>query len=211
MMRAGVRAMLALATTTGLVLGVSETAAPTADETSEAFFVNADGSVEGEEIESPEVTWLGEAPEATTEAFACPEVNDRPVYKTKSKVQFIPDREDPMSTWLGPGQSVTWEMDSEHTFTADVTVGAEAEAGVVVAKAKTSLSIKVGYQYKSRKGRKVSDTNDTKKDYRAVLGNKGYKITAKKTWYVPPCEMKSTDIVVLAPREGDLSIGRYKS
>ncbi|GAA2529899.1 hypothetical protein [Pilimelia columellifera] len=177
----------------------------------ESYFVDENGDVvDGEELE---FTFVGEPTEAedVTSAMKCPEVDDPPVYSVKSKPHFIKDTSDPMSTWLEPGQSVSWTMESEHTFKLGVEVGAEAEAGVVLAKAKTSLKISAGYEYKSKTGRKVTDKNTGKKGYRAVLGNKGYRITYTKTDIVPPCKVKKTTGRIAAPQVGDLSIGRFNN
>lgn len=35
--------------------------------------------------------------------------------------------------------------------------------------------------------------------------------TAVKTWIAPPCNVKKKTLVVLAPRKGDMSIGRQNS
>lgn len=116
-----------------------------------------------------------------------------------------------MSTWLSPGQSVSWTTTGTHSFSLTVTAGVEAEAGVVMAKAKTSLNISVAGQWSTSTSHSVSDTNNTKKGYRAVLGNTGYKLTWTKEWYSAPCQYHETAGSLIAPRPGGLSIGRYAS
>lgn len=44
-----------------------------------------------------------------------------------------------------------------------------------------------------------------------MLGQVGWKLTAVKTWIAPPCNVKKKTRVVLAPRKGDMSIGRQNS
>lgn len=143
---------------------------------------------------------------------ACPEVNDKPrVVLTKSR-KFIIDKDDPWSTWLLPGQTVDYTTESSHEFSVSVTVGVSAEAGAFVAKAASKLDIQVGYKYTAKSGRKLSDTNSTKKGYRVRLGNQGFRLVETKTWFVPPCT-KKTKVTwdVIAPEKGDLSFGRFDS
>jgi hypothetical protein len=48
--------------------------------------------------------------------------------------------------------------------------------------------------------------------YRAVLGQVGWQLTGTKTWFVPPCTLKTQkNIKFNAPRKGDMSIGRQNS
>ncbi|MFF0885519.1 hypothetical protein [Streptomyces sp. NPDC003456] len=143
-------------------------------------------------------------------ASACPEVNDKPKYKVKGSPYFIASKP-PKSTWLLPGQSVSWALTESYEFTWDIGVSAEAEAGIVLSKAKTSIDTKISNKWTWSGTQTVTDKNRTTKGYRAVLGQQGWKLTATKTWIAPPCNVKKKTIVIKAPRKGDISIGRKKS
>ncbi|WP_254705838.1 hypothetical protein [Streptomyces vilmorinianum] len=144
-------------------------------------------------------------------AMACPEVNDRPTYTVKGSPYFIPDKAKPQSTWLLPRQTVSWTVTGSHTFTWDIGGSVEAEAGAILAKAKVSVDTKISNSWTWTGTQTVTDTNTTSKGYRAVLGQVGWKLTGVKTWIAPPCTVKKKTIVVLAPRKGDMSIGRQNS
>ncbi|MGA5558490.1 hypothetical protein [Streptomyces lavendulocolor] len=144
-------------------------------------------------------------------AMACPEVNDRPKYTVKGSPHFLPDKKKPQSTWLLPRQTVSWTVTGSHTFTWDIGASAEAEAGAILAKAKVSVDTKISNAWTWTGTQTVTDTNTTSKGYRAVLGQVGWKLTGTKTWIAPPCTLKKKTIVVLAPRKGDMSIGRQNS
>ncbi|MET8982179.1 hypothetical protein ABZX85_42015 [Streptomyces sp. NPDC004539] len=170
-----------------------------------------DGTVVGVDDET-DLAFAGDAPEPHDfRGPVCPEVNQPPTYTVKGKPYFLADKSKPQSTWLLPDQSVTWEVSGSHTFTLDVTLGAEAEGKFVVSKAKAKIDVKIGNSWTWTGSQKVTDSNNTKKGYRAVLGQVGWKLTSVKTWYAPPCTKKTTIIVVNAPRKGDMSIGRQKS
>ncbi|MFF4502799.1 hypothetical protein [Streptomyces sp. NPDC001401] len=158
-------------------------------------------------------TFTGEKNDTKTPqvADACPEVSDPPTYKVKGTPYFLPDKSKPQSTWLLPRQSVSWAISGSHTFTFDVTGGYEAEGKIIVAKAKVKIDVKIGNSWTWTGSQTVTDTNNTSKGYRAVLGQVGWKLTSVKTWVVAPCNVKTKTIVVKAPREGDMSIGRQKS
>ncbi|MBT2505546.1 hypothetical protein J7I98_06445 [Streptomyces sp. ISL-98] len=144
-------------------------------------------------------------------AMACPEVNDPPKYKVKGKPHFLADKRRPQSTWLLPRQTVSWTVTGSHTFTWDIGGSVEAEAGAVLAKAKVSVDTKISNAWTWTGTQTVNDTNTTSRGYRAVLGQVGWKLTGVKTWIAPPCNVKKKTIVVLAPRKGDMSIGRQNS
>ncbi|NUR01222.1 MAG: hypothetical protein HOY79_33240 [Streptomyces sp.] len=158
-------------------------------------------------------TFTGDTSDTKTPqvADACPEVSDPPTYKVKGTPYFLPDKSKPQSTWLLPRQSVSWAISGSHTFTFDVTGGYEAEGKIIVAKAKVKVDVKIGNSWTWTGSQTVTDTNNTSKGYRAVLGQVGWKLTAVKTWVVAPCNVKTKTIVVKAPRKGDMSIGRQKS
>jgi hypothetical protein len=175
-----------------------------------------DGPVDGDfgdSIDEPgpegEATFEGDLPPRTGGgAQACPEVNDPPTYKITWKNKHIkatPNR----STWLEPGDSLKWTTTRDYTFGVDVTAGAEAEAGVVLTKAKVKLDVKITNSWKSGEGYEVTSHNKTNKGYRAVLGNMGREVTYTKTWIVKPCAVKTSKGKMTYPVEGDISIGRY--
>lgn len=143
--------------------------------------------------------------------MACPEVNNKPTYTVKGSPYFMPDKGKPQSTWLLPRQTVSWTVTGSHTFTWDIGASAEAEAGAILAKAKVSVDTKISNSWTWTGTQTVTDTNTTSKGYRAVLGQVGWKLTAVKTWIAPPCNVKKKTLVVLAPRKGDMSIGRQNS
>ncbi|MCK8434714.1 hypothetical protein G3I77_17315 [Streptomyces sp. D2-8] len=157
-------------------------------------------------------TFEGEREKASDgrSASACPEVNDKPKYKVKGSPYFIASKP-PKSTWLLPGQSVSWALTESYEFTWDIGVSAEAEAGVILSKAKTSVDTKISNKWTWSGTQTVTDKNTTTKGYRAVLGQQGWKLTATKTWIAPPCKVKKKTIVIKAPRKGDISIGRKNS
>jgi hypothetical protein len=90
-----------------------------------------------------------------------------------------------------------------------VTVGAEAEVGIVLSKAKTKIDISVSKSWTSGVGITRTSKNDTSKGFRAVLGNRGYRVTYTKTKIVSPCNVKTTKGTIIFPKQGDLSFGRY--
>ncbi|WP_234331848.1 hypothetical protein [Streptomyces sp. NRRL S-455] len=161
-----------------------------------------------------EVTFtFEEEPEKASDgrsASACPEVNDKPKYTVKGSPYFIASKP-PKSTWLLPGQSVSWALTDSYEFTWDIGASAEAEAGVILARAKTSVDTKISNKWTWSGTQTVTDKNTTTKGYRAVLGQQGWKLTATKTWIAPPCNVKKKTIVIKAPRKGDISIGRKNS
>jgi hypothetical protein len=141
---------------------------------------------------------------------ACPEVNDKPKYTVKGSPYFIASKP-PKSTWLLPRQSVSWALTDSYEFTWDIGVSAEAEAGIILSKAKTSVDTKISNKWTWSGTQTVTDKNTTTKGYRAVLGQQGWKLTATKTWIAPPCTAKKKTIVIKTPRKGDISIGRKNS
>ncbi|WP_328398888.1 hypothetical protein OHS70_18500 [Streptomyces sp. NBC_00390] len=143
--------------------------------------------------------------------MACPEVNDKPKYTVKGTPYFMADKDEPQSTWLLPRQTVTWTVTGSHTFTWDIGASAEFEAKIILAKAKLSIDTKISNSWTWTGTQTVADTNGTKKGYRAVLGQVGWKLTTVKTWIAPPCTVKKKTIVIKAPRKGDMSIGRQNS
>ncbi|MGW0777558.1 hypothetical protein ACWD01_28805 [Streptomyces sp. NPDC002835] len=149
--------------------------------------------------------------EGDATVMACPEVNNKPTYTVKGTPYFIPDKAKPQSTWLLPRQTVAWTVTGSHTFTWDIGASAEAEAGAILAKAKVSVDTKISNAWTWTGTQTVTDTNTTSKGYRAVLGQVGWKLTGVKTWIARPCNVKKKTIVVLAPRKGDMSIGRQNS
>jgi hypothetical protein len=168
-----------------------------------------DGSVIGPD-DAIDFTFEGDKPVDPTgpSPAVCPEVHNKPVYTVKGTPNFIADKSHPQSTWLLPRQSVSWQVSGSHTFTADVTVGAESDLGAIIAKAKLKIDVKIGNSWTWTGSQTVSDTNSTSKSYRAVLGSVGWKLTTVKTWVAAPCTPKKMNEVVLAPRQGDMSIGR---
>jgi hypothetical protein len=170
--------------------------------------------IEGDD-ESVTIEWQGplepvDVPEDTLRA--CPEVNDPPTYKLTKSRRFIVDKKNPFSSWLLPGQTVTYTTESAHEFGVSITVGTSAEAGAFLAKASAKLDIQAGYKYTAKAGRTISDRNSTSEAYRARLGNLGYRIIETKTYVAPPCKVKTvTTHDMVAPEVGDLSFGRFKS
>ncbi|MYW29238.1 hypothetical protein GT040_08080 [Streptomyces sp. SID2119] len=172
-----------------------------------------DGRVVGAD-DTVTFTFEGEKPKAAKGQFspmACPEVNDRPTYTVKGSPHFLPDKKKPQSTWLLPRQTVSWAVSGSHTFTWEIGASAEAEAGAILAKAKVSVDTSISNSRTWNSTQTVTDTNTTSKGYRAVLGQVGWKLTAVKTWIAPPCNVKKKTITVVAPRKGDMSIGRQTS
>jgi hypothetical protein len=159
----------------------------------------------GEEIA---FSFQGAPPAPDKAPQACPEVNDPPTLVVTGTPRFIEDKSKPQSTWLLPRQSVSWAVSGAHTFNAEVVVGGESEVGAIIAKAKVKIDVKIGKTWTWNSTQTVTDTNSTKSGYRAVLGAVGWRLTTKKTWIVPPCAVRTSTIVVDAPRAGDLSIGR---
>lgn len=157
-------------------------------------------------------TFTGEREPGTgIHPMACPEVNDPPTYTVTGTTHFIADNDKPQSTWLEPGQDVTWAVSGSHTFTWEIGGGVETEAGAIVTKAKVKIDTKLVNSWTWQSTQTVRDTNNTTKAYRAVLGQVGYKLTGVKTWIASPCTVKSKTITVITPREGDMSIGRQNS
>lgn len=87
----------------------------------------------------------------------------------------------------------------------------EVEAGAIITKAKVKFDTKISNSWTWNSTQTVTDTNSTSTAYRAVLGQVGWRLTAVKRWVVAPCTGKSKTIVVVAPRKGDMSIGRQNS
>ncbi|MFF2701923.1 hypothetical protein STAN_3582 [Streptomyces sp. CBMAI 2042] len=178
-----------------------------------AEIVLNDGRVVGAD-DTVTFTFEGEKPKAAQGQFspmACPEVNDRPTYTVKGSPHFLPDKKKPQSTWLLPRQTVSWAVSGSHTFTWEIGASAEAEAGAILAKAKVSVDTSISNSWTWNSTQTVTDTNTTSKGYRAVLGQVGWKLTGVKTWIAPPCNVKKKTITVVAPRKGDMSIGRQNS
>jgi hypothetical protein len=144
------------------------------------------------------------------QAMACPEVNDKPTYTVKGTPDFIP-AQPAKSTWLLPNQEVSWTISDTRKFSWDVGIGHEAEADLILAKAKAKIDSKITVAFEWTGSQTVRDTNKGTKGYRAVLGQVGWKLATVKSWVVPPCTTKKETIVIKAPREGDLSIGRQDS
>ncbi|MGN9810541.1 hypothetical protein ACTMSW_14415 [Micromonospora sp. BQ11] len=144
-------------------------------------------------------------------AARCPEVNNKPTYTVKGTPYFLEDKDEPKSTWLLPRQSVSWAVTGSHTFTWDIGVGTEVEAGAILGKAKIKVDTKISNSWTWSGTQTVTDTNSTSKAYRAVLGQVGWKLTSVKSWVAAPCTPKKKTIVIKAPRKGDMSIGRQNS
>jgi len=83
--------------------------------------------------------------------------------------------------------------------------------GAILAKAKVSVDSSISNSWTWNATQTVTDTNNTSKGYRAGLGQVGWKLTGVKTWIAPPCNVKKKTITVVAPRKGDMSIGRQNS
>ena len=149
------------------------------------------------------------AEEADFTAMACPEVRNPAKYKITWKAKHIPARDEPVSDWLEPGDSISYTTEKSNTFGFDVTVGAEAEAGIVLAKAKTKIDVTVSRSWTWGVGVTRTSANNTKKRFRAVLGNRGYRVKYTKTKIVAPCNVKKTTGTIIFPKAGDLSFGRY--
>ncbi|MCZ7459314.1 hypothetical protein [Streptomyces sp. WMMC940] len=217
MNRIAMRTALPLITAGAVLLaGAGASAAAPVDEPTPAEgaeIVLDDGRVVGVD-DTVTFTFEGEEPKANKGdmgAAACPEVNNRPTYTVKGSPRFIADKKKPQSTWLLPRQTVSWAVTGSHTFTWEIGASAEAEAGAILAKAKVSVDTKISNSWTWTGTQTVTDTNTTSKGYRAVLGQVGWKLTAVKTWIAPPCNVKKKTIVILAPRKGDMSIGRQNS
>ncbi|MDT9693494.1 hypothetical protein Q5762_35270 [Streptomyces sp. P9(2023)] len=217
MNRIAMRTALPLITAGAVLLaGAGASAAAPLDEpipADGAEIVLNDGRVVGVD-DTVTFTFEGEEPKARKGdmgAAACPEVNSRPTYTVKGSPYFIADKNKPQSTWLLPRQTVSWAVTGSHTFTWDIGASAEAEAGAILAKAKVSVDTKISNSWTWTGTQTVTDTNTTSKGYRAVLGQVGWKLTGVKTWIAPPCNVKKKTIVILAPRKGDMSIGRQNS
>jgi hypothetical protein len=169
--------------------------------------------IEGDDGYKSVTEWghLSEAPpQDKIGPFACAEVRNPPKYTYSKTNKFIIDKVNPESSWVEPNQTAEWTTEASHEFNVNVTVGAEAEAGAVFLKASAKLDIQVGYTYASKSGRRLSDTNNTKKGYRVRVGNKGYAIKETKTWVISPCKtMKKVTWYGVAPQLGDLSLGRF--
>ncbi|WP_406001053.1 hypothetical protein [Streptomyces sp. NBC_00829] len=221
MSRIAMRTALPLITAGAVLLaGAAASAAAPVDEPTPAEgaeIVLDDGRVVGVDdtvtftFEGEEPTALPKAGKGDMSTMACPEVNDRPKYTVKGSPYFIADKKKPQSTWLLPRQTVSWTVTGSHTFTWDIGASVEAEAGAILAKAKVSVDTKISNAWTWTGTQTVTDTNSTSKGYRAVLGQVGWKLTGVKTWIAPPCDAKKKTIVVLAPRKGDMSIGRQNS
>jgi hypothetical protein len=216
MKRAIMRTALSFMTAAGVLLAATNAGAVTSDDepvpADDAQVVLNDGTVVhvNDEIE---FTFTGDKTATKTPQVpaACPEVNDPPTYKVKGAPYFLPDNKKPQSTWLLPRQTVSWTVTGSHTFTWDFAVGYEAEASIIVEKAKVKVDTKISNAWTWTGTQTVTDTNTTNKGYRAILGQVGWKLTAVKTWIAPPCNVKTKAIVVKAPRKGDMSIGRQNS
>ncbi|WP_239164087.1 hypothetical protein, partial [Actinoplanes palleronii] len=149
------------------------------------------------------------AEEPDFSAMSCPETRNPAKYKITWKSKHIPAKNDPVSDWLSPGDSISYTTEKSNTFGFDVTVGAEAEVGIVLTKAKTKIDVTVSGSWTSGVGITRSSTNNTKKGYRAVLGNQGYRVKYTKTKIVAPCNVKTTKGTIIFPKKGDLTFGRY--
>jgi hypothetical protein len=213
MKRAIMRTALPFMTTTAVLLTTASAGAAAQDDepvpAGDTKIVLNDGTV----VDANggfEFTFTGDKPEAK-KTRSCPEISDPPTYTVKGTPYFLPDKSKPQSTWLLPRQSVSWTVTGSHTFTFDVTGGYEAEAKIIVAKAKVKVDVKIGNSWTWTGTQTVTDTNNTNKGYRAVLGQVGWKLTSTKTWIEAPCNVKKKTIVVKAPRQGDMSIGRKNS
>ena len=210
------RTALPFMTAACVLLAAAQAGAVTSDEepvpADDAQVVLNDGTVVhvNDEVE---FTFTGDRSSVKTPkvAAACPEVNDPPTYKVKGTPYFLPDEKKPQSTWLLPRQTVSWTITGSHTFTWDFAVGYEAEASIIVEKAKVKVDTKISNSWTWTGTQAVTDTNTTNKAYRAVLGQVGWKLTSVKTWIAAPCTVKTKNIVVKAPRRGDISIGRQNS
>lgn len=216
----GTASLIALSTVLLAGVGVAsakEESAPVAAESApvvaNAGIVTADGTVIAPG-DSVTFTFKGDAespvgsPDAPNAPARCD--NDPPTYSVTGTPYFITDRSHPQSTWLLPRQSVSWTVTGSHTFTWDIGVGVEAEAGAIIAKAKASIDTKISNSWTWTGTQTVSDTNSTSTGYRAVLGQVGWKLTGVKEW-VAGCKSMSKTIIVIAPRQGDMSIGREGS
>jgi hypothetical protein len=205
---------------TGALLSVQATAhaaTPAPDDSPvlapDTQIVLNDGTVIGPD-ETITFTFQGDKPEddGNVHAQSCPEVNDRPTYTVTGKLHFIADKSHPQSSWLEPRQSVDWAVSGSHTFTWDVKAGFEVEAGAILAKAKIKVDVGISNSWTWNATMTVHDVNNTKKGYRAVLGQVGWALNGTKTWFVPPCTLKTQkDIKFNAPQKGDMSIGRQNS
>lgn len=158
-----------------------------------------DGSFEFEEAADP----------SEYSAAACPEVKKPAKYKISWKSKHIPSLQEPVSSVLSPGDSISYKTKKQSTFGFDVKTGVEAEAGVVFAKAKTKIEGGISKSWTSGTEVTVKSKNDTNKKYRAVLGNQGWRVSYTKTKIVAPCTVKTTKGSILYPVKGDLTFGRY--
>jgi hypothetical protein len=177
-----------------------------------AELVTNDGTVLSSE-ETATFSFTGDEPENDGDfaAMACPEAHDPAKYTVKGGHTFLKDTRRPQSSWLEPGQSVSWAVSGSHTFTWNIGVGTEAEAGVILAKAKAKLDTSITNSWTWNSTQTVTDHNGTRKAYRATLGQVGWKLTAVKKWIAAPCTPKSKTIVIRTPHKGDMSIGRSSS
>ncbi len=161
-------------------------------------------------LEESEFEFEVPADEADYSAASCPESHQPAKYKITWKSKHIPAKSDPVSAWLYPGDSISYTTEKSNTYGVSVTVGAEAEAGIVLAKASTKIDVTASGSWTSGVGITRTSTNNTKKGFRAVLGNRGYQVSYTKTRVLPSnCTVKTTKGSFIVPKKGDLSFGRY--
>ncbi len=207
MRRITARVLIAITASTALLLSAAGPASAVGGGPANPFDFGVDlddvGPDDGQfEFEVP-------AEPADFSAASCPETKNPAKYKITWKAKHIPATDEPVSDWLSPGDSISYTTTKSNHFGFDVTVGAEAEAGIVLAKAKTKIDVTVSKSWDSAVDITRSSTNNTNKGFRAVLGNRGYRVSYTKTKIVAPCNVKTTKGTIIFPKKGDLTFGRY--
>ncbi len=136
---------------------------------------------------------------------ACPEVGQ--VHYSFSNKSVSRRASNLKSDYLrGPG-TITYSTTKTATVTASMTATVSAEAGVVFAKASTSLGVTVGASYSKAGTWNYSKPVPSGTTARLVRYRESRKFTVKKTRIVAPCTVQTVYIAnVNAPRASDINV-----
>ncbi|MGP3984216.1 hypothetical protein [Streptomyces sp. KR80] len=129
------------------------------------------------------------------------DINDRTDWEGEETAVYEPERCDNPSTWVsitskknyhvpswwngtkykdGPGGTMSVSVTKSGTITAEMTVGAESELKAVVAKAKVSVSAKVGGSVSVTTGHTYTHEISKNKYGHLQYGSWGYKVSWTK-------------------------------
>ncbi len=135
----------------------------------------------------------------------CPEVGQ--VYYSFSNKSVSRRASNLKSDYLrGPG-TITYNETKTATVTASMTASVSAEAGVVFAKASSSLGVTVGASYSKAGTWIYSKPVPSGRTARLVRYRESRRFTVKKTKIVAPCNVQTVyTATVDAPRAADINV-----